>query len=189
MSQAPPDQTPSDGENPSESVEQRLARQRREAALRLSTGDAPATPAEPASDKPGEAPYFEAKVSPIGGDIDSAGGRIMVWPDRLEVIDATGRLDGRMPIDTIAKVKVTKRLTSVTVKITGSTHRRLTIKGVKPADATGLRHALADLRTPNPDGSRGVPTADAIRHLKELVDIGILTDEDFNDRRSRLRGS
>ncbi|HMS90411.1 MAG TPA: hypothetical protein PKE56_18320, partial [Acidimicrobiales bacterium] len=117
--------------------------------------------AEPASDKPGEAPYFEAKVSPIGGDIDSAGGRIMVWPDRLEVIDATGRLDGRMPIDTIAKVKVTKRLTSVTVKITGSTHRRLTIKGVKPADATGLRHALADLRTPNPDGSRGVPTADA----------------------------
>ena len=87
MSHAPPDQTPSDGENPSESVEQRLARQRREAALRLSTGDAPATPAEPASDKPGEAPYFEAKVSPIGGDIDSAGGRIMVWPDRLEVID------------------------------------------------------------------------------------------------------
>ncbi|MCB9403884.1 MAG: SHOCT domain-containing protein [Microthrixaceae bacterium] len=36
------------------------------------------------------------------------------------------------------------------------------------------------------DSSQGVPTADAIRHLKELVDIGILTDDEFAARRRQL---
>jgi len=167
-----------------EGHDQRLARQRREAALRLSQAGTVDTPGVDASAK-AEAPYFEAKVSPVGGDIDSAGGRILVWPDRVEVIDATGRLDGRMPIDSIVKVAVSKRLTSVTLKVTGTTRRRLTIKGVKASDAAAFRGALADLRTMT-DSSQGVPTADALRHLKELVDIGILTDDEFAARRRQL---
>ncbi len=96
-----------------------LADRRRAAALRLvSSGETAAIP--DGDGDVGEPPLFEATTSAIGGDVDAAGDRLVVWSDRVELRDAKDRVRARVSVDAIDQVEVRKRLTSATLTVKGA---------------------------------------------------------------------
>ncbi|MFP4512131.1 MAG: hypothetical protein ACLFRV_04185 [Acidimicrobiales bacterium] len=138
---------------------------------------------------PVETPLFEATTSAIGGDVDTAGDRLLVWPDRVELRDRNDRVRALIPVDAIEQVEVRKRLTSATLSVTGTGGESLVLKGLRQASAVGFRNTVAELKLASASAS-ATPTSEALRRLKELATMGLLTEREVAERRSLLaRGS
>ena len=165
-----------------------LADRRRQAAMRLLRDDAPeAAPIDNRS-KP-ETPLFEATTSAIGGDVDMAGNRLVVWPDRVELRDRNDRARAAIPVEAIDQVEVSKRLTSATLTVTGTDGESLVLKGVKPASAALFRDMVAGLKLPSPTPSPAepaTPTSTVLRYLDELAAMGLLTEREVAEKRALL---
>ncbi len=163
------------------------ADRRRQAALRLVRDSASA--ADPVSrdgrSEPAETPLFEATTSAVGGDVDAAGNRLVVWPERVELRDRHDRPRAVIQVDAIDQVEVRKRLTSATLTVTGTGGESLELKGVKPASAARFRDTVAGLRLPAPSAS-STPTSEALRRLDELAAMGLLTEREVAEKRSLL---
>ncbi len=159
---------------------------RRQAALRLvrdHDADGVAIVDERETD---EAPLFEATTSAIGGDVDAAGTRLLVWPDRAEMRDRNDRPRAAIPVAAIDQVEVRKRLTSATLRVTSTGGDSLVLKGVRPAAAARFRDAVAGLKRPTPSASSSTPTSEALRRLDELAAMGLLTEREVAEKRSLL---
>ncbi len=162
-----------------------VADRRRQAALRL-VRDAEADAALIDDRRePAETPLFEARTSAIGGDVDAAGNRLVVWPDRVELRDRNDRARAVIPVDAIDQVEVRKRLTSATLTVTGAGGESLVLKGVKPASAARFRDTVAGLKLPSPSES-ATPMSEALRRLDELAAMGLLTEREVAEKRSLL---
>jgi len=162
-----------------------VADRRRQAALRL-VRDAEADAALIDDRREhAETPLFEARTSAIGGDVDAAGNRLIVWPDRVELRDRHDRARAVIPVDAIDQVEVRKRLTSATLTVTGTGGESLVLKGVKPASAARFRDTVAGLKLPSPSES-ATPTSEALRRLDELAAMGLLTEREVAEKRSLL---
>jgi hypothetical protein len=162
-----------------------LADRRRQAALRLvRDGDAATTPTVP--DDQAGTPLFEAVTSAIGGDVDAAGERLLVWSDRVELRDGRDRVRGRLTIDDIGRVDVRKRLTSATLTVVGADGRTLVLKGVKAASAARFRDTVAGLKLTPGTGAASTPTAEALRRIKDLAAMGLLTEKEVAEKRALL---
>jgi len=162
-----------------------VADRRRQAALRL-VRDAEADAALIVDRRePAETPLFEARTSAIGGDVDAAGNRLVVWPDRVELRDRNDRARAVIPVDAIDQVEVRKRLTSATLTVTGAGGESLVLKGVKPASAARFRDTVAGLKLPSPSES-ATPMSEALRRLDELAAMGLLTEREVAEKRSLL---
>lgn len=159
---------------------------RRQAALRI-VGDDRTAP-EPATEQrsPDEVPLYEARTSAIGGDVDDAGNRLVVWPDRVELRDGQGRIRAVMALEAIDRVEVRRRLTSATVTVTGTDRRSLELKGVKTASAGRLRDTIAGLKLTPDTGAASTPTAEAIRRIRDLAAMGLLTEQEVAEKRALL---
>lgn len=162
-----------------------VADRRREAALRLVRDDEADVFSVDDRRGPTETPLFEATTSAIGGDVDAAGNRLVVWPDRVELRDRNDRPRAVIPVGAIAQVEVRKRLTSATLTVTGAGGESLVLKGVKPASAARFRDTVAGLTLPTPSAS-STPTSKALRRLDELAAMGLLTDREVAEKRSLL---
>lgn len=160
-----------------------LAERRRRASLRVVLDDVGA-----ANDGPSDcaqAPLFEATTSSIGGDVDAAGTRLVVWPDRVELRDRADRARAVIEVAAIDRVEVRRRLTSATLAVTGAGGESLVLKGVKPTSAARFRDIVGGLKLPVRSAST-TPTSEALRRLDELAALGLLTDEELADERSSL---
>lgn len=162
-----------------------LAERRRQAALRLVRDDEADVAAIDDRREPIGTPLFEATTSAIGGDVDAAGNRLVVWPDRVELRDRNDRPRAVIPVDAIDQVEVRKRLTSATLTVTATGGESLVLKGVKPASATRFRDTVAGLKLPTPSVS-STPTSEALRRLDELAAMGLLTEREVAEKRSLL---
>jgi len=135
--------------------------------------------------EPTETPLFEARTSAIGGDVDAAGNRLVVWPDRVELRDRNDRARVVIPMDVIDQVEVRKRMTSATLTVTGTGGESLVLKGVKPASAARFRDTVAGLKLPSSSAS-GSATSEALRRIDELAAMGLLTEREVAEKRSLL---
>ncbi len=131
-------------------------------------------------------PLFEAVTSPLGGDVDAAGDRLIVWQDRVEHFDGKGRLRESVPLDDIDEVVVKKRLTSAVLSVNGAGGVQLRIKGVKSSSATRFRDAVATIKLVGAAESGGSSTATALKQLDRLAAIGLLTDKEIAEKRAML---
>lgn len=150
---------------------------------RVSSGDASST--SKAGDDRG-IPLFEAVTSPLGGDVDAAGDRLIVWQDRVEHFDGKGRLRESIPLDDIDEVVVKKRLTSAVLSVNGAGGVRLRVKGVKSSSAARFRDAVATVKLVGAAESGGTSTATALKQLDQLAAIGLLTDKEIAEKRAML---
>lgn len=162
-----------------------VADRRRQAALRLVRADEADTASIDDRCEPAETPLFETRTSAIGGDVDAAGNRLVVWPDRVELRDRNDRARAVIPMNAIDQVEVRKRLTSATLTVTGTGGEALVLKGVKPASAARFRDTVAGLKLPSPTAST-TPTSEALRRLDELAAMGLLTEREVAEKRSLL---
>jgi hypothetical protein len=162
-----------------------LAERRRQAALRVVREGDPSssTHQDPVPD---EVPLFEATTSAIGGDVDAAGNRLVVWPDRVELRDGKDRVRAVIGVAAIAQVTVRRRLTSATLTVSGTGGESMVLKGVKPSSAARFRHTVAALKLPADGEASSTPTSEALRRLDELAAMGLLTDEEVANKRSLL---
>lgn len=178
--------TASTGAGGADATADRLADQRRQAALRLVQGAASMGTGATVAAEPQEAPLFEARTSALGGDVDAAGSRLVVWSDRVTLVDAQDRVRAELAIEAVVRVEVRKRLTSVTLVVTGRDGSILELKGVKPGAASRFRDTVSGLRLPGDARDTGSPTANALRRLDELAAMGLLTDKEVADKRALL---
>lgn len=126
-----------------------------------------------------ETPLFEATTSAIGGDVDAAGDRLLVWPDRVELRDRKDRVRAVIPVAAIDQVEVRKRLTSATLSVTGTGGESLVLKGLRPPAAAGFRHTVAGLKLESVSTpASATPTSEALRRIKELAAMGLLTERE-----------
>lgn len=136
-----------------------------------------------------EMPLFEATTSAIGGDVDTAGDRLLVWPDRVELRDRNDRVRALIAVDAIEQVEVRKRVTSATLSVTGTRGESLVVKGLRRASAAGFRNTVAELKLASASAS-ATPTSETLRRLKELAAMGLLTEREVAEQRSLVaRGS
>lgn len=149
-------------------------------------GWAPGTPQVSPSPPNPVVPLFEAVTSSLAGDVDSAGERLVVWPDRIEQIDARGRVTASVAVAEVLDIQVQKRLTSSTLTVTTSDGQRLVAKGVKSASATALREVVATLKLSGTDAAESARATQALGHLKALADMGLLSTDELAELRQRL---
>lgn len=166
----------------------RLRAAARRATAALDTDAGPATPPAPAPPAPPEAPagpLDEVTASALG-DVDVAGSRLRVWPTHVELLDPHGQPCGRMDLAAVDRVDVRRRLASTTIAVLGGDGASLVLKGVAHAAATRMRDAI-EAHRPAPDPLTTAELAKALRHLRELHDLGLLTDQEVAEKRDRLR--
>lgn len=161
---------------------------RREAAARLVDG-AGSLPDEVrrSHDADHVVPLFEAKTSPLGGDVDASGDRLLVWPDRVEHYDSKGRLLAGFELSGIEEVLVRKRLTSSTLTVRSTSGEEMKVKGVKSSNAARFRDAVATVKLVGASNGAGrVSTATALKQLEQLASMGLLTEREVADKRAML---
>ncbi|GIU84965.1 MAG: hypothetical protein KatS3mg008_1740 [Acidimicrobiales bacterium] len=176
------------------SINQNLQRKRRAAARALRTeaewgrrGVGPAAGGPHNRSHPDEAPLFEVKTSAIGGDVDRAGSRMLVYHDRLELVDHKGRKQGFVTLRDLDRMRVRRRLTSVSVEVGGAHGTLLKLKGVRPAAADELRRVIASLKLElMPLENPSTPTASVLRNLNALAAMGLLTQDELAEKRAIL---
>ncbi len=163
-----------------------LADRRRQAALRLFRDDD--TDVASGNDREtADVPLFEATTSALGGDVDAAGNRLVVWADRVELRDRYDRLSASIAVEVIDQVEVRRRLTSATLTVTGTDGESLVLKGVKPAAAARFRDTVAGLKLPTASTpTAATPTAEALRRLDELAAMGLLTEREVAEKRALI---
>jgi hypothetical protein len=165
-----------------------LDEQRRKAAARLAASLKMAE-VSPDADEPDEAPadedaVFELKASAIG-DIDEAGGRMVVTLDRVVLRDADGWERGAVPIAEIERVEVKRRFSATSIRIKGC-ESTIKLKGVRQTRTVGLRAAIAELRFADDPNAPAATTAEALRRLDEQAQLGLLTEAELAVRRSAV---
>lgn len=121
----------------------------------------------------------------IGGDVDAAGNRLVVWSDRVKLRDRSDRERAVIAVVAIDQVELRKRLTSATLTVTGTGGESLVLKGVTPAAAARFRDTVAGLKLPTSTAS-ATPTSEALRRLDELAAMGLLTEREVAKKRSLL---
>jgi hypothetical protein len=129
---------------------------------------------------------FEARTSALGGDVDAAGERLLVWPDRVELRDRSDRVRAGIRIEVIERVEVRKRLTSATITITGGEHAPVVLKGVKLASAARFRDTVAGLKLTPESSAASTPTVEALRRIKDLAAMGLLTEREVAEKRAMM---
>ena len=163
-----------------------LAAQRRAAAARLA---ATLKMAEAADDEPEAGPpvdedaVFELRASAFG-DIDEAGGRMVVTLDRIVLRDADGWERGAVPLAELERIEVRRRFSATSIRVRGSSGS-IKLKGVRQTRTVGLRAAVAELRFPD-DPEAPTTTADVLRRLDEQAQLGLLTDDELALRRAEV---
>lgn len=134
-----------------------------------------------------EEPLFEVKTSAIGGDVDRAGSRLLVYADRVALIDERRRSGGTVSIRELDRMRVRRRLTSVTVELGSVDGKVLELKGVRPSAADELRRLLASLKLElMPLENPSTPTASVLRNLNALAAMGLLTQDELAEKRAIL---
>ncbi len=163
-----------------------MADARRRAALRLVQFDEASASMSTAQDDSTEQPVFEVSSSALGGDVDTAGSRLLLLANRVELRDPKGRVRARLPLEGIHHVEVRRRLSSAVLVLTDPEGVSLTLKGVRPASAARFRDAVATAKLPTTETSASSPTATALRRLDELAAMGLLTEKELQAKRSQL---
>lgn len=166
---------------------------------------APATPAAPAAGAPGESPLLEVKPSPLFSDTEHIGERLVIFNDRVELHDRNDRVLQVIAGPDIADVVVSKKFTGSTVTVEAGTGEVIVAKGLKPDQADEIR-AIILKRTrqgapddkpstpagaPRPAGGakpRSAPPrvneADLVAKLTDLHRAGVLSDDEFEDKKA-----
>ena len=107
---------------------------------------APSSPASPEvgddprnhREDPVPRPTAEILAGAIGGDVDEAGHRLVLYVARVEHRDGKDRLVGSVAVEEIVGVRVRRRLTSHTLEVADH-QRTLRLKGVRSGAAATFR--------------------------------------------------
>lgn len=171
----------------------------------------------PSSTSGGETPLMEVKPSPMAADLDRIGERLVIFDDRVELHDRSGRVRSSIAGEQIADVVVSKRFTGSVVTVEAGDGTSLQAKGLRPDQAEEIRELImrrtrrkgpAPTRDARPDGpepqpaaaeparpaaeggAQGAAAADLLGMLDALHAAGILTEAELAEKRAlvaRLR--
>ena len=105
-------------------------------------GDPPAIrladPPPPAPD----GPLFEVRSSPLGADLERLGDHLVVFGDRLELRDRTGRIRRLLHDGDITDVAVQRKFTGAVLTVESGTGEAIVVKGIKPEQADQVRRLI-----------------------------------------------
>lgn len=170
-------------------------------------GDAgPTIDRTPATTSQGETPLMEVKPSPMASDIDRIGERLVIFADRVELHERSGRVRQSISGDQIADVVVARRFTGHVVTVEAGDGTTLQAKGLRPEQAEEIRDLIMrrTRRTgpapDRPDRPAGAPTPGApaaagarpasfdtkglLAKLDDLHRAGVLTDAELAEKRA-----
>ncbi|MEJ5255998.1 MAG: SHOCT domain-containing protein [Acidimicrobiales bacterium] len=150
---------------------------------------------------PGDGPLLEVKPSPLASDLDRLGERLAIFMDRVELRDRNDRVRQMIRGEEITDVVVHKKLTGAVLTIENVGGPVIVAKGLRPEQADEARDLImrttrparpvdrssrptrgTPASTPAPGRPRHVDEADLLRKLGDLHRVGILTDEEYEEK-------
>lgn len=86
-----------------------------------------------------DVPFMEVRGSALGTDIDKIGEKILIFGDRVELLDRSNLVRLSIPYDQLAGVTLTKKMMGPTLEIRATTGRSMSAKSLRPETASGAK--------------------------------------------------